>query len=123
MAQGTPVSVATAEPSARAGSKIHYPTAIKNRSTFDGVLRGFALLMIAGATVAVWQFRAVEALARRSYEADQRSLLVMRVHLDVATFRETCLVWRMLKTSRNRQATTSSPRRFPGTSRHRGGRA
>jgi hypothetical protein len=49
----------------------------------------FALLMIVGATVAVWQFGRVEALARRSYEADQRSLLVMRVHLDVATFRET----------------------------------
>jgi hypothetical protein len=39
--------------------------------------------------VAVWQFGRVEALARRSYEADQRSLLVMRVQLNVATFRET----------------------------------
>lgn len=39
--------------------------------------------------MALWQFERVEALARRSYEADQRALLVMRVHLDVVMFRET----------------------------------
>src|ERR1700760_645943 len=90
MAQGTPVSVATAVPSARAGSKNHYPYGqLKIGARLTVCFAAFALLMIVGATVAVWQFGRVEALARRSYEADQRSLLVMRVHLDVATFRET----------------------------------
>jgi nitrogen fixation/metabolism regulation signal transduction histidine kinase len=90
MAQGPPVSVATAEPSARAGSKNHYPYGqLKIGARLTVCFTVFALLMIVGATVAAWQFGRVEALARRSYEADQRSLLVMRVHLDVATFRET----------------------------------
>jgi signal transduction histidine kinase len=90
MAQGTPVSVATGEPSARAGSKNHYPYGqLKIGARLTVCFAAFAFLMIVGATVAVWQFWRVEALARRSYEADQRSLLVMRVHLDVATFRET----------------------------------
>ena len=90
MAQGTPVSVATSEPSARAGSKNHYPYGqLKIGARLTVCFAVFALLMIGGATVAVWQFGRVEALARRSYEADQRSLLVMRVHLDIATFRET----------------------------------
>jgi hypothetical protein len=50
-----------------------------------------ALLMTGGDTVAVWQFGRVEASARRSYEADPRSLVVMRVHLDAVTFRETLI--------------------------------
>jgi C4-dicarboxylate-specific signal transduction histidine kinase len=90
MAQGTPVSVATAEPSARAGSQNHYPYGqLKIGARLTVCFAAFALLMIVGATVALWQFGRVDALARRSYEADQRSLLVMRVHLDVVTFRET----------------------------------
>jgi nitrogen fixation/metabolism regulation signal transduction histidine kinase len=90
MAQGTPVRVATAEPLAGAGSKNHYPYGqLKIGARLTVCFAAFALLMIVGATVAVWQFGRVEALARRSYEADQRSLSVMRVHLDVATFRET----------------------------------
>jgi signal transduction histidine kinase len=90
MAQGTPVSVATAEPSARAGSKNHYSYGqLKIGARLTVCFAAFAFLVIGGATVAVWQFERVEALARRSYEADQRSLLVMRVHLDVVTFRET----------------------------------
>ncbi len=48
-----------------------------------------ALLMIGGDAIAVWQFGRVEASAQRFYETDQRSLAVMRVHLDVVTFRET----------------------------------
>src|SRR5258708_23093667 len=90
MAQGPPVSVATAEPSARAGSKNHYSYGqLKIGGGLTVCFAAFAFLVIGGATVAVWQFERVEALARRSYEADQRSLLVMRVHLDVVTFRET----------------------------------
>src|ERR1700758_73992 len=87
MAQGTPVSLA-AEP--RAGSKNHYSYGqLKIGARLTVCFAAFAFLVIGGTTVAVWQFGRVEALARRSYEEDQRSLLVMRVHLDVATFRET----------------------------------
>ena len=50
-----------------------------------------AILMIGGDAVAVWQIGRVEALSRRSYEVDHISLAVMRVHLDVVTFRETLI--------------------------------
>lgn len=45
-------------------------------------------LIGAADVVAVWQFSRVEVPARRFYEADQKSLAVMRVHLDVMNFRE-----------------------------------
>lgn len=90
MAQGTPVRVATAEPSARAGSKHNcFYRQLKIGARLTVCFAAFAFLVIGGVTVALWQFERVEALARRYYEADQRSLLVMRVHLDVVTFRET----------------------------------
>jgi signal transduction histidine kinase len=50
-----------------------------------------AILMTGGDAVAVWQIGRVEALSRRSYEADQSSLAIMRMHLDVVTFRETLI--------------------------------
>ena len=90
MAQGTPVNVATAEPSARVGSRNRYSYGqLKIGARLTVCFAAFAFLVIGGATVALWQFERVEALARRSYEADQRALLVMRVHLDVVMFRET----------------------------------
>src|ERR1700749_2259763 len=90
MEQGTPVNVATAKPSARVGSRNRYSHGqLKIGARLTVCFAAFAFLVIGGATVAVWQFERVEALARRSHEADQRSLLIMRVHLDVATFRET----------------------------------
>lgn len=46
------------------------------------------LLMAAADIVAVWQFKRIEVPAQRFYEADQKSLAVMRVHLDVVGFRE-----------------------------------
>src|ERR1700757_971649 len=89
MAQA-PFSVATDEPSARAGSRNYYSYGqLKIGARLTVCFAAFAFLVIGGTTVAGWQFARVEALARRSYEADQRSLLVMRVHLDVVTFRET----------------------------------
>jgi PAS domain S-box-containing protein len=45
-------------------------------------------LIGAADVVAVWQFSRVEVPARRFYEADQKSLAVMRVHLDVMNSRE-----------------------------------
>lgn len=46
------------------------------------------LVMVAADVVALWQFTRVEAPAQRLYEADQKSLAVMRVHLDVVGFRD-----------------------------------
>src|SRR5712692_1066731 len=46
------------------------------------------LLMTAGDVVAVWQFGRIEAPARRFYQADQKSLAVVRVHLDIVAFRD-----------------------------------
>jgi PAS domain S-box-containing protein len=45
-------------------------------------------LMAVADIVAVWQFTRIEVPAQRLYEADQRLLMVMRVHLDVVGFRE-----------------------------------
>jgi PAS domain S-box-containing protein len=47
------------------------------------------LLMIVGDTIAVLQLDRVETPARRFYEADQKSLAITQVHLDVVNFRET----------------------------------
>ena len=38
--------------------------------------------------IAVWQFKRIEGPAQRFYQADQKSLAVMRVHLDLMYFRE-----------------------------------
>src|SRR6266567_6765655 len=92
MAQGTAVSVAKPERPARTGSKKHYRYGqLKIGARLAVCFAAIAFLMIGGDTVAVWQFGRVEASARRSYEAEQRSLVVMRVHLDVVTFRETLI--------------------------------
>ena len=48
-----------------------------------------AMLMIGGDAVAVWQIGRVEALSRRSFEVEQSSLAVMRIYVDIVTFRET----------------------------------
>ena len=45
--------------------------------------------MIVGDIVAVLQFERVERRAWRFYQADQKSLAIMHVYLDVVTFRET----------------------------------
>ena len=46
------------------------------------------LSMIAADAIAMWQFRRASAPARRLTQADQNSLSVARVHLDVDTFRD-----------------------------------
>src|SRR5580704_16129829 len=49
----------------------------------------FVLLMIVGDAIAVLQFERVETRAARFYQADQKSLAIMRVYLDVVSFRDT----------------------------------
>jgi PAS domain S-box-containing protein len=48
-----------------------------------------ALLMIVGGAIAMLQLDRVETRARRFYQADQKSLAIMHVYLDVVTFRDT----------------------------------
>src|ERR1700685_155088 len=47
------------------------------------------LLMIVGDAIAVLQLDRVETRAWRFYQADQKSLAIMNVYLDVVTFRDT----------------------------------
>ena len=51
-----------------------------------------AVSMIAADTVAFWQFRELVVLSRRLSNADHASLALVRVHLDVDTFRENVAV-------------------------------
>jgi PAS domain S-box-containing protein len=46
------------------------------------------VLMIAADLIAVWQYQQIDAPARRVSKADQISYAVVRVHLDVDTFRD-----------------------------------
>src|ERR1700757_425378 len=46
------------------------------------------VLMIAADLIAVWQYQQIDALAQRASKTDQISYAVVRVHLDVDTFRD-----------------------------------
>src|SRR6201981_4177481 len=46
------------------------------------------VLMVAADLIAVWQYRQIDAPARRISKTDQISHAVVRVHLDVDTFRD-----------------------------------
>lgn len=50
------------------------------------------LLMIAADAIALWQFRQVAAPAERLSRADQTSHAIVRVHLDIDTFRDTVAI-------------------------------
>src|SRR5580692_8355075 len=89
MAQVT-VSYEQALPFARRVSKIGY----RGRTLTIGArltmcFATIAILVIGGDAAAVWQIGRVEALSRRSFEVDQSSLAVMRIYVDIVTFRET----------------------------------
>ena len=90
MAKVTTVSDEKADPLARQVSKIGYrgqtPT-IAARLTM--CFAAIAILMIGGDAAAVWQIGRVEALSQRSFEVDQSSLAVMRIYVDIVTFRST----------------------------------
>ncbi len=63
-----------------------------NRGTIETLLTAcfvaIVLSMIGADAIAMWQFRRTSAPARRLTQADQNSLSVARVHLDVDTFRD-----------------------------------
>jgi len=90
MAQVTTVSDEQAVPFAQQVSKIGF----RGRTLTIGArltmcFATIAILMIGGDAAAVWQIGRVEALSRRSFEVDQNSLAVMRIYVDIVTFRET----------------------------------
>jgi PAS domain S-box-containing protein len=58
-------------------------------SLLTACFAGIVLLMIVGDVIAVLQLDRVETRAWRFYQADQKSLAIMHVYLDVVTFRET----------------------------------
>ncbi len=73
------------------------PIVFRNRVRRGGVRIGvrltacfmlIVLSMMAADLVAAWQFRRITAQARRLSQADQTSLAVVRVHLDVDAFRD-----------------------------------
>lgn len=90
MPQGTPVRVAeVASPAGGRSKNQNFYTQLTIGARLTVCFTALALLVILGATVTLWQIERVEVLTHSSNQAEQRSLLVMRVHLDVLTFRET----------------------------------
>ena len=61
---------------------------LKIRSRLIACFVSIVLLMIAADAVAVWQYWQIEAAAERVNKIDQIPLAVVRVHLDVDTFRD-----------------------------------
>ena len=90
MAQGTAAHFANRGPLTGTGSPHHFRLgAWKIGSLLTACFAAILLLMIVGDVIAVLQLDRVETRTRRFYQADQKSLAIMHVYLDVVTFRET----------------------------------
>jgi PAS domain S-box-containing protein len=90
MAQGTAAHIANREPLPGTGSRNHFRLGEwKIGTLLKASFAVIVLLMIVGDVIAVLQFDRVEIWALRFYQADQKSLAVMHVYVDVVTFRET----------------------------------
>jgi PAS domain S-box-containing protein len=89
MAQAT-VHFTNREPLTGTGSRNRFRLGEwKIRSLLVASFAAIALLMILGDVIAVMQLERVETWASRFYQADQKSLAIIHVYLDVVTFRET----------------------------------
>jgi PAS domain S-box-containing protein len=64
------------------------PSALSIRLRLIACFLLIVLLMIAADGVAVWQYRQIEAAAQRVSRIDEISLAVVRIHLDVYSFRD-----------------------------------
>jgi PAS domain S-box-containing protein len=64
------------------------PSALSIRLRLIACFILIVLLMIAADAVAVWQYRQIEAAAQRVNKIDALSLAVVRIHLDVYSFRD-----------------------------------
>src|SRR6266699_2614324 len=90
MAQGTPAHFANRAPLTGTGSRNYVRFGEWKIGTFlTACFAAIVLLMIVGDVIAVSQLDRVETRAWRFYQADQKSLAIMHVYLDVVTFRDT----------------------------------
>src|ERR1700739_4931964 len=64
------------------------PDDLSIRSRLIACFVSIVLLMLAADAVAIWQYWQIEALAQRVRQADQISDAVIRIHLDVYSFRD-----------------------------------
>jgi PAS domain S-box-containing protein len=78
----------TVEPTRRELGKLFRRSGVTIRMRLIACFVLIVLLMIAADVVAVWQFRQVAAPAERLSKADQTSHAIVRVHLDIDTFRD-----------------------------------
>jgi PAS domain S-box-containing protein len=89
MAQDTPGHFATPPPVKGTGSRNYFRF---GNWKIGGLLTAFfaaiVLLMIVGDVIAMLQLNRLETRAWRFYQADQGSLAIMHVYLDVVTFRD-----------------------------------
>jgi len=90
MAQGSAAHVENRAPLTGAGSRNRFRLwRWKIRTLLTACFAVIVLLMVAGDVIAVLQLDRVERRAWRFYQADQKSLAIMHVYLDVVTFRDT----------------------------------
>jgi PAS domain S-box-containing protein len=90
MAQGTAAHFANRAPLTGTSSRNHFRLGQwKIGSLLTACFAAIVLLMIVGDVIAVLQLDRVETRAWSFYQADQKSLAIMHVYLDVVTFRET----------------------------------
>src|SRR5437870_1470007 len=90
MAQDTAGHFATPAPVTGTGSRNYFRFGEwKIGTLLTACFAAIVLLMIVGDVIAVLQLDRVETRAWRFYQADQKSLAIMHVYLDVVTFRDT----------------------------------
>src|SRR5271170_1084980 len=90
MAQGTAAHFANRAPLTGTSSRNHFRLGRwKIGTLLTACFAAIVLLMIVGDAIAMLQLDRVETRAWRFYQADQKSLAIMHVYLDVVTFRDT----------------------------------
>src|ERR1700686_3812123 len=92
MAQRTTGHFANRGPLTGAGSRNHFRLGEwKIGTLLTSCFAAIVLLMIVGDVIAVLQLDRVESRAQHFYQADQKSVAIMHVYLDVVTFRDTLI--------------------------------
>jgi len=90
MAQDTAAHFANRAPLTGAGSRNRFRLGESKIGTLlTACFAAIVVLMIVGDVIAVLQLDRVETQAWRFYQADQKSVAIMHVYLDVVTFRDT----------------------------------
>jgi PAS domain S-box-containing protein len=90
MAQGTAAHFANRGPHPGTRSRDHFRLGEWKIGTFlTACFAAIVLLMIVGDVIAELQLDRIETRARHFYHADEKSLAIMHVYLDVVTFRDT----------------------------------